>query len=240
MQLLAHGRLVISKFLQSSREKWFYTACVPFLLLVFGTAKYFNIPTYDIVADPAELCQREPYLGFLSIAGLLAWGGGITSCFFTLSLLKSQQRISRHWQKFIFCSGLFSVLLCLDDWLQLHETLPAAMLNIENVGKSLEARLELVVYGLYFLLLILYITTFKLFIYQTRYLFLVAAVVFFALSNLVDLWVPEVMPFHFPLEEGSKFWGIVSWSSYLWYCCKDIAKDSVALVPSEEIHYQNH
>jgi hypothetical protein len=79
----------------------------------------------------------------------------------------------------------------MDDWLQLHESLPAAILNTKDASKPLQNVLEFGFYGLYLAFLIFYAYKFKSLIYQTRYLFLVAAVLFFVLSNVVDLFTSE-------------------------------------------------
>lgn len=210
------------KELSILKENWFYSACFPFLILLWVGTKYFNIPMYDVVADPAEICQKGPYLGFLSQAGLLAWLGGISCCFFTLSLAKKLFIIPLHWQRFILSSGLFSMLLGLDDWIQIHEYLPKIILSNSQINQNIQSFLELVIYLFYFIVLIIYFNSFKILIYKTRYYFFIAAISFFALSNFVDIFVPETINWHFFTEEGSKFLGIVSWSTYHWYICKDI------------------
>jgi hypothetical protein len=73
--------------------------------------------------------------------------------------------------------------------------------------------LENTIIGLYGFMIIVFLVAFKNTILKTYYLPLLLSFIFFGASIVFDLW-PTVLPWHFLLEDGTKFLGIVSWLAY--------------------------
>ncbi|MFP4559079.1 MAG: hypothetical protein ACLFO6_06260, partial [Archaeoglobaceae archaeon] len=72
----------------------------------------------------------------------------------------------------------------------------------------------------YGIVALLYFLRFKLVILRTDFLLLLFAFVFFGLMLMFDLFVDE-SGLQFLLEDGFKFFGIVSWLTYFATTCKN-------------------
>lgn len=112
--------------------------------------------------------------------------------------------------------------LLIDDLFQLHENFSALLFgaeaNIAQTNKPLQHLLETIVFGIYGSLFALYIFYFRKLIYQTDLLVLILALVFFAISIVIDILF-EGMKGDFILEEGFKLLGIISLLTYYIRAC---------------------
>lgn len=112
--------------------------------------------------------------------------------------------------------------LLIDDLFQLHENfstlLFGAEANIAQTNKPLQHLLETIVFGIYGSLFALYIFYFRKLIYQTDLLVLILALLFFAISVVIDVLF-EGMKGDFILEEGFKLLGIISLLTYYIRAC---------------------
>ncbi|MGL4880087.1 MAG: hypothetical protein ACRC8K_03380, partial [Waterburya sp.] len=119
-------------------------------------------------------------------------------------------------------SGYFILFLLLDDLFQLHENfyrlLFGAETNLSLVNRKLENLIEITICGFYGLLFSSYIFYFRKLIYNSNFFLLLICLACGAMSSVVD-YLPESMVGHHILEEGFKFFGIVSLMSYYVTVC---------------------
>ena len=109
---------------------------------------------------------------------------------------------------FLFCSGLLSAYLLLDDFFQFHEILAG-----NHVGIS-----EKFTYMALGTAVLIYLFLFKRNIWQTNFCFLLMSFIFLATSVATDVCQGFLMRrighWQFFIEEGTKWLGISCWCSY--------------------------
>jgi hypothetical protein len=198
---------------------WSYSLVFVFLVAIWWIAKVQNIPMYELVADPAEIARKPPYMGLLSQLGILTWSGTICICWFTASLLdKDKPRgNSVSWSEFLCSSGGLSFLVLLDDWLQIHEYIPVILgfaKDPSGVPRFFQNTIELAAYILYIAIFAIYVWRYKRRIMQGNVVLVVVTLTFIGISTLIDILPHDHLYSHDLLEEGSKLIGIVSWFNY--------------------------
>jgi UDP-N-acetylmuramyl pentapeptide phosphotransferase/UDP-N-acetylglucosamine-1-phosphate transferase len=193
---------------------------LPSLLLIgviIEIAKKFGVSVYELTADPAEIAGKPPYIGLISNLGILVWCASAAICIFGAFLTKLDRDCSKKWFSFLLVSGCFTAWLMLDDFFQIHESYPVLFVgvnaNLSVTNPKLQDLFELAVFAVYLAFFLFYLAYFRKHILRTEYLFFVMVFVCFGFSEVIDM-LPESMPFHPVLEEGTKFCGIVSWFSY--------------------------
>ena len=158
-------------------------------------------PMSYMTRDPAATTDAEFYLGFLSNLGIMLWSAAAAVCLFTAVVL--HRRRAQRQSLFLLVSGLFSLVLVLDDAFMLHEEVLPGRLHVP----------QLAVYAGYAILISGYLVFFARDILRTDYLLLATALSFLGLSMGMDEFLPfndlETM-----IEDGMKFSGIVFWTSY--------------------------
>ncbi|MBI4784994.1 MAG: hypothetical protein HY785_27365 [Oscillatoriophycideae cyanobacterium NC_groundwater_1537_Pr4_S-0.65um_50_18] len=175
-----------------------------------------------LVADPSEITQQASYIGLFSQVGNLLWCATAAICLFTASIFRAE-RLAKGKQLFFFLlfSGLFSGQLLLDDLFRLHEKSGRVLFGSENpISTTFQNLAELLVFAIYGLATLIFITKFKSLILHSNYLFLLLAIAFFGLSILVDL-SGNLVPWHDAVEESFKLLGIFSWFVYFLVFCTD-------------------
>lgn len=204
-----------------SLAKIYIPACL-FIFSIWLLTENTKIPLYELVADPAEVGNLAPYTGLVSTLGILLWCGSVSICFFSAYLLKISQKSNFKWQVFFLFSAYIMLWLLIDDLFQLHENfstlLFGAEANIAQTNRPLQHLLETIVFGIYGSLFTLYIFYFRKLIYQTDLLVLILALLFFAISVVIDVLF-EGMKGDFILEEGFKLLGIISLLTYYIRAC---------------------
>jgi hypothetical protein len=198
---------------------WSYSLVFTFLVATWWIAKVQNIPMYELVADPAEIAHKLPYMGLLSQIGILIWSGALCTCWFTASLLgkdKTREN-SVSWSEFLWSSGGLSLLLLLDDWLQIHEY-TSVFLGLardpSGVPRLLQNGIEFAVYILYTVIFTVYLWRYRSKIMQGNIVPAIVTAAFMLISTLIDIIPHDRLLSHDLLEEGSKLIGIVSWFNY--------------------------
>jgi hypothetical protein len=198
---------------------WSYGLLFVFLVATWWIAKVQNIPMYELVADPAEIAHKSPYMGLLSQIGILIWSGTLCICWFTASLLgKDNTRgHSVSWSEFLWSSGVLTLFLLLDDWLQIHEYTPVLLglaKDPSGVPRMLQNGIELAVYVLYVIIFAAYGWRYRSRLIQGNLVPVIITVAFMVISIVIDILPHERLLSHDLLEEGSKLIGIVSWFNY--------------------------
>ena len=170
-----------------------FLVAVQFLCL----AKGINVKT--VMRDPVAVLRGNSYVGCISNLGILVWAYAASVFFFT-----SAQPQARSFSVFLFCSGLLTVLLLLDDLFLLHESLLLLVFRIP----------EKITYGVYGVLTFVYLTVFRGIILKNHLPVLLSAFFFFAVSILLDSFVYDAPVM---LEDGAKLLGIAGWAFYAHY-----------------------
>jgi len=160
-----------------------------------------EIPIGNLTRDPSAIMGAPFHTGILSQTGMTFWSASASICMFSTKVI-SKYPDSFKLKRFLFVSGLLTMLLGLDDIFLLHESV------FPNLGIH-----EKVVYATYAGLVLFYLVKFYPIILDTKYIFLVMALGFFALSVIFDKSsIPGIDPYL--LEDGAKIIGIVSWLFY--------------------------
>lgn len=185
----------------------------PILLLsmiALGSWKVGISVTY-FTRDLYQTTGKLPYVGFVSNIGVLMWCAAAAICLFSWALLR-QRESQDVFPRFILSGGLLTTILLLDDFFIGHETLR------DRGGVP-----EEVTFGLYAVLLLVWIIRFKDLVLESEYLILGCALGFFASSLLIDTFQESIELYigHWRslLEDGTKFMGIFSWFGYFARCC---------------------
>ena len=174
-------------------------------IMLVGSVLLLNIwkeiPIANMTRDIVTSAEVPIYTGFFSQIGIFFWIATATLCLFSASIKGSNQENLR-LKRFLFISGLVTMLLCLDDIFLLHEVVYPYMGIPEKV-----------VYGIYGIVIISWGLKFNRIILQTDYILLLLAFFFFALSIFLDVFpIPDLNPFLW--EDGFKMAGIISWFFY--------------------------
>lgn len=161
-----------------------------------------GIPIGRLTRDPTAIVGVPLYTGFLSQIGIFFWSASVAICMFSAKVLPRRHPDSLKIRRFLFISGLLTLVLGLDDAFLLHEEL------FPYFGIP-----QIVVLVSYAGFVLFYLIKFYSIILKTEYILLVMALVFFGISMTLDLFHPSgIDPYLF--EDGAKLLGIVSWLSY--------------------------
>ena len=179
------------------------TVSLPILGAVLLLHWWRGIPIGHLTRDPATITGAPTYTGLLSNIGILLWSAAAALCLFSATLV-ARRRSEWLFAQFLYASGLFTLLVSIDDLFLLHDSFFPTHIGIP----------EKVIYGAYALLALVYLLRFGAVILETEYLLLGLALFLFGLSVALDVLPP--FPFGDPylLEDGAKFAGIVTWLVY--------------------------
>lgn len=181
-----------------------------------------GIPIYNLIADPAEVTGVSPFTGFVSQVGIFQWAAVAGICLFTATSKKINDFEAMRWNAFLSFSGWLSLFLLLDDAFQLHESYYHLFLG-DEVPRFLKNIFELAFFGLYALLLGIYVMRFRVLYSKTNYQILLLSVIFLAMSTVVDVFSADSSVLGL-VEESFKLLGISAWLMYLADCCSAYIK----------------
>jgi hypothetical protein len=167
-------------------------------------AKLTGNPIWMLAKDPAEIKRFPPYIGMLSNWGVILWVVTATICLFSAALLK-RQKASDATIRFLAASGIFSLLLGIDDLYMMHERLLPRMFHMP----------EIFFYILYFFVLAAYLIYFIPQILKYDYLLFLAALLFFAFSRQFFIKIPYFSQFN-TTGDMLKYFGIVFWLAFFY------------------------
>lgn len=185
-----------------------YLLLLIFFLSILWISNQIGKPIQNFTADPGSLLDYHPLVGVVSNLGILLWCAAAVICLFAYYLLRRFGRSND--TAFLLCSGLLTVLLLFDDFFMLHEELIPNNLFIPEEG----------VYLTYMILALAWLIYFRKQILQGEYKILVIAILFLGMTIVVDLLLPQGEQIVYLIEDGLKFYGIVTWLIYF-------ARDSV-------------
>ena len=181
-----------------------YTPVLFFLVLVALISLFANIPLSRLTRDPLSLGKLNPIFGIVSNFGVLIWCAAASICFFTAILLR--KGADKSASKFLFYSGMITLMLLADDFFVIHESLR------DYYGIS-----EKITYAVYLGIIGLYLGKFRKLIVNKNIILLILSFGFIGMSVIIDLFQKSVMsslPGYFLIEDGLKLMGIASWAGY--------------------------
>jgi len=177
---------------------------LPVLALLFVSvivARALHIPVASLTRDMAALAHVHPLIGVVSNVGILLWCATAAICLFSRNLLRRQ---GRHVEaRFLLWAGVLTIVLLLDDLFMIHEYIAPVHFHVN----------EKVILACHACGAAAYLLSQRRLILAENYQLLVAAMVLFAASVLVDIsdghgWLSNLA------EDGFKILGITSWLGY--------------------------
>jgi hypothetical protein len=154
-----------------------------FLLVTLTIHLWKGVDLGDLTRDPADISGVPVYIGFLSNIGMLFWAATVAICFFVATFVARSAAASAA-RRFLYASGLLTLLLLFDDLFQLHERVFPLSLGVA----------EPVVFGGYLAVTLLYLVHFRRVILESDYLLLALALGFFGLRRRRPLHGEGTLP----------------------------------------------
>lgn len=179
-----------------------------FFVLVIAIRIYTKIPIPFLTRDPVSLLHGPYYYGYLSKIGILIWCAAAAICFFGFFMLRKLKH-EKEYAYFLLASGVITLMLLVDDFFLLHE----------NMLNSIIRNSEALFYGLYAVIMLLYLFRFRNSIIQTDFVYMMLALLFFGISVIFDVLQEFDITLkhgHYILEDGTKLIGMFHWLIYFW------------------------
>tara|TARA_Y100001978_G_C23543255_1_gene360828 strand:+ start:12 stop:614 length:603 start_codon:yes stop_codon:yes gene_type:complete len=182
-------------------SKLFYISILPFSILylaILFISNFYNIKLSLVVRDLAQTCGYPIGVGMISNIGILLWGAATSICIFTAFI----EKINKELSKLLLLGGIFSGLLCIDDFFLLHDRyIGPDFLNLTYLSISI------------FLLI-----SFRRILKKIGFFNLVISILFLGLSVFLDGVIQQLFNQRYELvqlfEEGFKFIGIACWLNF--------------------------
>ena len=184
------------------------------LLVVAVVVAVAEIDVGLVFRDPSAVLDGHPLTGFMSSLGIILWWVTASVCLFTFAL-SAPAGLSRTVRVFLLTSGLFTVLLAVDDQFLFHDDLSSRYLGLR----------EREVMAGYLVIAAVYVLVNRAVIRRSEWLILIASLAFFAGSIGFDYLTQLALggedsigvglDWSLLIEDGMKFIGIVGWSAYL-------------------------
>ncbi len=189
-----------------------YSLALTALVSIFIVCVVNDIPAFTFMRDPSSIARMPPYIGLISNVGVLLWCASSAICLFSAVTLRHRNgRVA--FARYFFYWGTLTSLLMLDDLFLFHENLFPRYLGIP----------ETITFGAYTTLICAGIFIFKDCVLLTDYKALMIACCLFGLSLFVDFFQSAIQSllgeWRILLEDGFKFFGIVSWFGYFSRAC---------------------
>jgi tetratricopeptide (TPR) repeat protein len=169
---------------------------------------FFQVGIPSMTQDVAFIAKIHPLVGILSNLGILLWCATASICFFAAITLHNIKQIDTF--RFFLFSAVLSTYLLFDDFFQIHEYLAPHYLGLNE--KVITAALGIA--------LAAYLIAFRRIILRTNFIILASAIVFFAVSIVVDnifhVLLSQLIGYEWKvfIEDGTKWLGIACWCSY--------------------------
>ena len=182
-------------------SKLFYISILPSAILylaILYISNFYNIKLNLVVRDLAQTCGYPIGVGMISNIGILLWGAAASICLFT----SCSEIINRESSRLLLLGGIFSSLLCIDDFFLLHDRyIGPDFLNVTYLSISI------------FLLV-----RFQRILKNIGLFNLIISILFLGLSIFFDGVIQQVFNQSYELtqliEEGFKFIGITCWLNF--------------------------
>ena len=182
-------------------SKLFYFSILPSAVLylaILYVSNFYDIKLSLVVRDLAQTCGYPIGVGMISNIGILFWGAAASICFFT----SFSESINRELSKLLLLGGVFSTMLCIDDFFLLHDRyIGPDFLNLT-----------------YLVIAIFLLVRFRKSLKIIGLFNLVISILFLGLSIFFDGVIQQIFNQSYELtqliEEWFKFLGIVCWLNF--------------------------
>ena len=176
---------------------WILPSAILYLAILY-ISNFYKIKLSLVVRDLAQTCGYPIGVGMISNIGILCWGAAASICFFTIC----SENINKDSSKLLLLGGLFSGLLCIDDFFLLHDRyIGPDFLNLT-----------------YLVISIFLLVRFRRILKKIGLFSLIISILFLGLSVLFDGVIQQIYAQSYELtqliEEGFKFLGIVCWLNF--------------------------
>lgn len=184
------------------------------LFVIILLLRTYRIPFEYISRNPESHFGIPIYAGLFQKIRVILWSASISICFFTYLIIKTSSYGNQN-AKYIYYSGILTLLLFIDDYFQIHSA-ARLILHIQNTFVYLA-------YALY----VLYIFyRFKEIILNSEYKILIVAFLLLGLAAVMDL-LNDAKIITFGIEEeleaSIKIFGVVTWTIYyVGYCFENL------------------
>jgi hypothetical protein len=183
------------------------------LLVALGVAYLSDIPVTDLLRDPSATLDGPWYTGIFSMTGVALWASTAAMCLLTMSTGPTGAARS-----LLIAGAVISLILGVDDGFLIHETIK------NEVG--IPSPVTIGIYGIVAILLLRPAWSYLL--SRSGVGVFMVAVALFAVSAVLDgageagLPVP---PFSGVTEDIAKFLGIVTWTTFFAWFCRDLIRE---------------
>ena len=182
-------------------SKLLYISILPSAILylaILYISNFYNIKLNLVVRDLAQTCGYPIGVGMISNIGILLWGAAASICLFAAC----SESINRESSRLLLLGGIFSSLLCIDDFFLLHDRyIGPDFLNLTYLSISI------------FLLV-----RFQRILKNIGLFNLIISILFLGLSIFFDGVIQQIFNQSYELtqliEEGFKFIGITCWLNF--------------------------
>jgi hypothetical protein len=181
-----------------------YLPAVAILAAVAVAAVFFDVAIPSATRDIADEAGVGPFTGALSSIGILVWCATAAVTLFSGAI--TSKLGEKRQSSFLFCFGLLTLILLLDDLFMFHEELVPRYLGVPDA----------LTYAALAGLTAASLIGFRDVIWRSEYLLFVLALGFFSFSVAVDVsdGLHIGSDWMYLVEDGAKFLGIVSWAGY--------------------------
>ncbi len=175
---------------------------------IYVAAHVLGVPIKILTRDPYRAAEVPPYVAYFSLLGSTIWlaasSATLTTGFVAARLLRCRLSDTSPY-RIIVLGGIIGSIMALDDILLFHDAVAEAL--------GFPERIFHVFYLLFMVSMILYSRDV---LRRTPWAIFFAALAFFGLSSVVDLWrsLPEALD---QSEDVFKFCAIVLWAIYFVY-----------------------
>jgi len=159
-------------------------------------------PISRLTKDPADVLGFPPYIGLLSNIDVILWIATATICLFSGIIMK-RNHTDKLVARFILASGIFSLILGIDDLFLFHDRILPRLLRAP----------EIAFYILYLIIIIIYFVSFLSQILQHEFILLAIAFFLFGVSR------NALFPLSFvggTMGDIVKYFGIVFWFTFFY------------------------
>ena len=182
-------------------SRLFYLSILPssiLYLVILYVSNFYKIKLSLVVRDLAQTCGYPIGVGMISNIGILLWGSAASICLFTAFA----DNINKESSKLLLLGGLFSGLLCIDDFFLLHDRyIGPDFLNLTYLAISI------------FLLV-----RFRRILKKIGLFNLIISILLLGLSVFFDGVIQQIFNQSYDItqliEEGFKFLGIACWLNF--------------------------
>ncbi len=185
---------------------------VPVLVLMLcalGLAYLWDIAVTDLLRDPSATLDGPWYVGLFSTTGIALWASTAAMCLLTLSA-----RPTGEARSLIVAGAVISLILGIDDGFLIHETL--------KNGIGIPSPVTIGIYGI--VAIVLLRPAWGHLRGRSDVIVFWTALALFALSVILDaageLGLPTP-PLSAVIEDIAKFLGIVTWTTFFAWVCRD-------------------